>query len=437
MSSIKKRVYNKSTYSATTISTFDVVAAYLVDIYYNELYGQAVKWKNANKVPSVTEGYKHTVAMFVSAMSNESKKKDKIKYYEDVLNGIKEYFTLYTSFATLTISDCINKITYEFIPNDYFNGLTKEHQRSILRNSLNNVIREFSKRVIRDFIRQIIDNHEESANIPLLKECIVDLLINEREMYYHKFLDSTGGNQSETIDKSLAIKMQQEIKTLSIETTTLTKDLSEAKEQNNEHIKHIKQLINKYKSLEVKYKNLKNEYDAKMQRSFKQHTNLPTNYTTNQPINQPINYTTNQPTNYTTNQPINLPIKQPINYSTNQPTNLPTNQQANYTIQQLINTVNKTNHDTTHPAKPLTTKPTTKQVKVKPPTVELPDIMIESDEPIEIPSIDDDSNKEINLESEDDDYNEPVVDNTKEKLTRAISSFKNDLGMAPSISDIY
>ena len=85
-----------------------------------------------------------------------------------------------------------------------------------------------------------IDNHEETANIDLLKECIVDLLINEREHYYHKFLDSTGGKSAETVDKSFAVKMQQEIKKLNNEKIQLI-DVRESYEREICHIggKHI------------------------------------------------------------------------------------------------------------------------------------------------------------------------------------------------------
>jgi outer membrane biosynthesis protein TonB len=407
MASIEKRVYDRSTYSATTISTFDVVASYLVDIYYNELYGQAVKWKNAGKVPSVTEGYKHTVAMFVSAM-NGSSKKDKTKYYEDVLNGIKEYFTLYTSFSTLTISDCINKITHEFIPSDYFKELSKDQQRSILKNSLNNIIREFSKRVIKDFIKQIIDNHDESANIDLLKECIVDLLINEREHYYHRFLDSTGGKHAETVDKSFAIRMQQEIKKISTEKIQLINALTECKNQNNEHVKHIKQLIHKYKTLESKFNLLKSETDAKIRRLSQQSQPQPPP----QPYKplfqpqQPSQPPQQQP------QPIQRPPQQPQPSQPSQPTLTPPQQRQRQ---------KPTPQPTPTPTPPQPTQSTTYQSqKNKPIELELPTEL-------------DDQEPELRLDLDED----ANSDNEYDSLSRAISSIKTDLGEAPSISDIY
>jgi hypothetical protein len=173
-------------------------------------------------VTSVTEGYKHAVLAFISAIDSKSKTY-KAKHYNQLLVGINEFFTTWTSFGTLSLSDCINKIVVEFIPVDYYGGLSKDQKRATLRSIITSSIKEFSRIVIKEFIGPIIDNHEEQANIEVLKERMVDLLIMEREKMYHAFLASTSGKKNETIDKSIAVRMQKEIKKLTKEKSELIK----------------------------------------------------------------------------------------------------------------------------------------------------------------------------------------------------------------------
>ena len=71
------KLFARSTYSSTTISIFQIVGAYFVDVYYNHLYTEAVKFKTDGKVASVTEGYRHATFAFLSALDNKAKNETK------------------------------------------------------------------------------------------------------------------------------------------------------------------------------------------------------------------------------------------------------------------------------------------------------------------------------------------------------------------------
>lgn len=255
----KKRILDRSSYPPRTISTFGVIGAYIVDIYYNHLYAEAIKMKNSGRVSSITEGYKHAVAAFMSAIDQESKTY-KPKNYTQLLTGINEYFTVWTSFSTLTLNDCIDKITREFIPEDYYESVDKDKKRNVLRLILVNSIKGFSIAVIQEFLGSIIDNHDEPANIDAMKDKITDLLIMEREALYQRFLMSSAGKNVETVDKNLAVRMQQEIKKLGKENTTLIKELEESKKMLNLRNDQLSELLERYKVLLRKYKGSKEEY---------------------------------------------------------------------------------------------------------------------------------------------------------------------------------
>lgn len=290
-----KRVLDRSAYSATTISTYELLAAYIVDIYYNHLYTEAILMKNSktNPITSVTEGYKHSVLAFLTALDNKSKTYN-ARSYAQLLTGINQFFTTWTSFSTLTLSDCINKIVVEFIPSDYFSSLNKDQLRNILRVVLTDVIREFSKEVISNFLTGIIDNHKEPANITALKECMVDLLIMEREGFYNKFLSRSAGKKVETVDKAIATKMQQEIKRLHKERKSLTNSNNNLKKENAARVDQVRQVIHKYKLLLTKYKGVVDENNRLKQYQYEEpvHYNPPNRF-----IEPPESFTEPEPSN--------------------------------------------------------------------------------------------------------------------------------------------
>lgn len=247
---------NKHSYSPTTISTYQVISAYFVDIYYNHLYTEAIKFKNSAKVKSITDGYRHAVFAFLSAIDSKSSTYNP-KHYKHILISINNYFTTYTSFSTLTLSDCIDKITKEFIPVDYHNTLSKDHKRHLLRQTIVNVIRAFTKIVVTQFLTPIIDNHSDVSNIDAMKDSMVNLLLLERESLYNKFVNVQIGNES--VDKSIALKMQSYIKKLLGERKVMLKHMQEYKSQANLRTKQLQEVVTKFKRLKHQNNTYKEE----------------------------------------------------------------------------------------------------------------------------------------------------------------------------------
>jgi len=261
------KLFDRSSYSSRTLSIYQLVGAYLVDIYYNHLYVEASKLKNQGRVPSITEGYKHATFAFVSALDNKtkdaykSKNNYKAEHYNKLLAGINQYFMLWTSYSSLTLSECIDKIVKEFIPEDYYKALDKDQKRNILRLVIINVIREFTKVVIVEYLNLIIDNHDEPANTDILKERLVDLFIVEREKMFHKFLESSGPD-SEKVDKKFAEKMRSEITKLHEERNQMSKILQDQTKELDIRKEQLTKVLNKYRKLENNYKVLLAENQA-------------------------------------------------------------------------------------------------------------------------------------------------------------------------------
>ena len=243
------RMFDRNSYTQRTISIYQIVGAYFVDVYYNHLYVAAVKLKNQGKVPSITEGYKHATYAFISTLDNKSKSTYKVEHYTKLLTEINNYFILWTSYNSLTLSDCIDKIVKEFIPNDFHQNLDKDQKRNILRTILINSIKEFTKIIITEYLSTIIDNHDDPANTDLLKERIIDIFIAERESMYHKFLLPKSA-KDEVVDKKFAEKMRSEISKLHEERLKMLKVIKDYEKEVDSRKEQLTKVLLKYRSIE-------------------------------------------------------------------------------------------------------------------------------------------------------------------------------------------
>ncbi len=254
------KLFDRSSYSSTTVSVFQVVGAYFVDIYYNHLYTEAVKFKTDGKASSVTEGYRHATFAFLSALDNKAKGY-KPENYNKLLQGINEYFIFWTNFSSLTISECIDKIVREFVPADYFASLNKEQKRNILRQMLIDSIREFTKIVIGEFLGAIIDNHGETANVEALKEKMVDVFILQRETLFHKFIDCrAGGKPDEKVDKRFLDKLRNEVIRLNTVNESLTQENKHLATQLDTVRTSAEEVVQRFKKLKMRYDAITQEY---------------------------------------------------------------------------------------------------------------------------------------------------------------------------------
>lgn len=256
----QSRLFDKSTLQPRTISVYQIVGAYLTDIYYNHLFAEAHKFRGKGEVPTITEGYRHATFAFLSCLDHNAKSTYKAQQYKQLLIGINEYFKTWTSFNTLTVSDCIDKIVREFVPEDYFKQLDKEQKNNILRMVVTNTLREFTKIVIEEFLSAIVDNHDEPANIEALKERIIDLMISEREKMFHKFIASHFPASNETVDKKFAERMRDEITKLQGEVTQLKGTISTQREEIELRKDQLAKVLGRFRKLESIHKRLIEEY---------------------------------------------------------------------------------------------------------------------------------------------------------------------------------
>jgi hypothetical protein len=265
---MEARLLDRNNYSVKTNETYEILSAYYVDIFYNHLYTEAKKLKAQSSVSSITEGYKHTLNAFLKGLNNP-------KLYKKSLVGIHHYF-INIGLASITFSRCVDKITSEFIPTDYFMSLTSTQKMGVLRMVINQSIKQFIKKIVDEHMVKIIDNHTDSDNVRILQDVLIDCFIMEREGMYQRFIASqTTTNGGSSVNLILAEKMQLEIKKLVKEKYTylkqinlLTKafNLQKIKEKKNQDIiAKLKRQISNESYMNNRSSQLNNKYDNQIQ----------------------------------------------------------------------------------------------------------------------------------------------------------------------------
>jgi hypothetical protein len=254
------RILDKSTYSRKTLETFEMIGAYYVDLFYNHLYFEAKKLRNDKVVGSITEGYKHTLTSFLQGIEDP-------KLYKKSLLAMHTFF-IDNGFASISFTQCIERVTREFIPEDYYESVINSKKNSILRSVLSNVNKTFILKLVNSYFGMIIDQHNESDNARVLQDEFIDLLLMEKESMYKRFIvGKTKTNKNSSHANSAVLEsMQKEIKLLCSEKYELNKLKANLKKiilakeaQHTVDVKKIEQLnniINELKS-ELRDNNLK------------------------------------------------------------------------------------------------------------------------------------------------------------------------------------
>lgn len=432
---------NRNLYSKKTLSTFNVVSAYIVDIYYNHLYIEAKKMKLDGHTANISDGYRQCCAIFAKSFDDKSTKYRKKQYFR-IIEGIKEYFTTYTSMQTLTVSECIHKIVSELVPDQFLKDLDNNKKSTIVRKCLVDAIMEFTKIAITDYIVPIIDAHDDKTNIEALQERMTDILLLEREKTQQLFLTS---GKTETVDRSLAIRLQNDLKRMASLNAELSQRLHHTQQQLDVRTKQTQQLLDKARLAYQKYNSLKAEYDELKDRATNirqnafdhshhtdhtDHTNhtYHTNHTNQDDMQLNSEYTRNDsPVEFEDDvveeDPEDLEeylnkAKQKINQNKAKRNEQPSNHTPNQTQNQPPNhTTQQTPNHTTN--MPNTIEETKQDLPKSKKRVSKPKKRIEEDdEPIE-------------------DKKDPIASRFESISQISKPVVKNVLGNAPNLSDIY
>lgn len=178
-------MFKRNNYSKRALSTFEIVASFIVDLYYNHFYQEAKKIRIEGRVESVTDGYKHAVKAYLSSFQNPDS-------YRKTIVGIHKYYYTTTRFSTISFSECVDEIVSHFIPDDFFESTTNQQRDGILRMVLMTSVKRFSSDVLcSNILDSIIDNHSDTATVRDMQNKMVESLMFEREKMFQKIFNGS------------------------------------------------------------------------------------------------------------------------------------------------------------------------------------------------------------------------------------------------------
>lgn len=238
MSGIDGHMIDKNAYSTETLNTFSFISAYFIDLFYNHLYTQAIRFHRNQQVATVTDGYKASLDAYLQNINNYDK-----ELYSDLVHGIHKSFIDY-GFRGISYQACIDKIVKEFIPQDYWKIISFDDKSKILGTIITNSSRAMVYKIISSHLSDIIDNHGDAENANILQDEYIEILIMEREKLYHEFINAKTNNGS---DNSMFTAMEKEI-------LELSKQKNELRHQNHD-LK--KELLNLQKKMLVLCRHIK------------------------------------------------------------------------------------------------------------------------------------------------------------------------------------
>jgi hypothetical protein len=182
---INKAIINK--YSQLTLSKFDIIGSYFVNLYYNEFYIKAKNLKNQGTYGNITEAYKNLLSSYVEF----SKQPD---FFKQIVKGIHTYCISTTRYTTMSHKECIDFMVSEFVPTNLWNSLRENQKNKLFHESLINCIKEFTENIILNHLYIIIDNHDKDENIIILQDLFLTIILVEKDKIFSKFINPNKDN---------------------------------------------------------------------------------------------------------------------------------------------------------------------------------------------------------------------------------------------------
>ncbi len=227
-----------------TLTMLDVCGSCITDIVYNFLFDKAIAVHEKTSI-GLTEAYRQALAEYVNESNNP-------KFYSVLLNTLHHYVRMSTVFNTISYPDCVSMYAGLFVPKMYVNSLTNDQKLNILTMILGNTTREFIEQIKNNYIGCIIDDHQDPGNIEILQDCILKIILTQRNINYDKFIQSQTplsptkpekcAPVKKNINKHVLVKLTSAFKKSVAKNTAIEK-------RNKALVKKNKQLANQFNEL--------------------------------------------------------------------------------------------------------------------------------------------------------------------------------------------
>lgn len=197
-----------SGYSSKTISTFDIIGSYFVDVFYNHIYRVAFQNHTlhaGSAEKSLTDDYKMALVAYKTGLHSDK------KYYEGTIMGILEYYRTYTKFSTITLNKFIGELLQQYLPDEHYRVLTEQNRYLFLNKIISDIVTSFIDKIITfDYIRMVIDNRKNPDNTRQWVDDFVRIQIIEREKMFNAFISSATGDRGRGVDEGAVQRILEE-----------------------------------------------------------------------------------------------------------------------------------------------------------------------------------------------------------------------------------
>ena len=239
-------MYRNQTYRNETMDTFEIFGGYIIDRFYNHIYEKAQEMHAMGKAPSLTKAYGSVCRMYLLHFKKE-------QLFKQTLKALYEYFNRYSRVPLLTHTEWADLITKEFTPTDYWPSLSSVQKDHLLGILIEGIYNKFSVVMLSPRGQQmVIDDHENRDNIQFLQDKMLNIMINQREEIYARFIKPINAPKSDALVQKLRDDLLKETKKSGLLKDALVKSNNEVKEQ----AKEIQSLISAKEYLIEKARNM-------------------------------------------------------------------------------------------------------------------------------------------------------------------------------------
>ncbi len=220
----------------TERTMLDVCGSFITDIIYNTLHDSAISMHDKAGM-GIAEAYRCALDTYISASNTP-------KFYSDMLTNLFHFVRHSTVFNNMEYTECISMYASFFVPSMYVASMTSDQKLNILTMVLGNTLREFVAKVKRQYIGFIIDNHNDPANIEILQDAILEILLRQRSQSYDRFIQSQRKpvDAPKTINQKSLVKLSTAFKKSIAKKNSLEKSNAALRKKNEQLTKHFEEL---------------------------------------------------------------------------------------------------------------------------------------------------------------------------------------------------
>lgn len=237
---------DRKNYDDKVIAIFDNIGSFFVDTFYNGLYLKARDLVKTGRAGSITDAYRANVINYMKGIEQRP------DLYISVVKKLHEYYQKSSGFGAVVFSEFEDKVLSQFIPREYYRDFTEKHKDSTLHEIIVRTVSDLGEIILqKDLLKRVIDDHMNSANVQILQDKMMDVLITQREDYYGRFvqeINKTNGN-----DK-VSKKVLDKLKAAFVEETKTRVDVETERDR---AVSIISQLMKKIAQLESEVAKLK------------------------------------------------------------------------------------------------------------------------------------------------------------------------------------